>query len=754
MKRNRISTLAAMLLSLMLCFLLVPAPKAFAADITVSGVTVTPSSLSKGGNVTVKGKIKNTVGEEITVSISYAEDVKVNKTIAAGGSYSFSITCGISTSDLNSSNTYVVVDWASDSHNGTKKVPFTVKHQSEQAALTFTRSISKTSVKAGDSVKLTYSLKNTGSANISGLKITDPAVPDDVVSGLSLKAGASKTITKTIQPTETVTSTPKATFTAGGRSHTQTVDSKKITVAAGEPKLSISAIVDKALINSGDTVTFTIALRNDSSVAINNIDITDSLGHTIKSGLSIGASLENNTKTQTFTYKTSLTSPQSVTFKATYPSGEETKTATSSAVVVNINGQPFISSTSSNISITATADPATLALPGDVTFTVTVENIGSVALKDVAVTESRLGTLGTFSTLDIGEKQTLTKQVTVSAPGSYLFQVTAKDSDDMQYSASSENISVSEPVAATATDDTLNPSGSDTLSTLFIIMLVIVGLIIIAGITLAVLVMQEKRAKKLGGPKGGPHPPKGGASHNSHNRNAHAPASHAHRSSQDQPHRRPPQRSHRDEDLFASDNEEPLSLPPRRRPPQQRAHREEDLFAQENDENLSLPPRRAKMPTIGDEEEPVVSGRVRENQKYYRRAAAADDGNMTKPFSKKEIEQAKLQMRRQHQAEQAEGAAQRRRPPEQAPHPQRRRPPQEQEARQQRPVRRPVSEEQRPPHRTAPNRFAQDEEEFFSSHQHAHKRPVREEEPEFRPRSRRQMDNDPGYGPSNKRKKR
>lgn len=756
MKRNRISTLAAMLLSLMLCFLLVPAPKAFAADITVSGVTVTPSSLSKGGNVTVKGKIKNTVGEEITVSISYAEDVKVNKTIAAGGSYSFSITCGISSSDLNSSNTYVVVDWASDSHNGTKKVPFTVKHQAEQAALTFTRSISKTSVKAGDSVKLTYSLKNTGSADISGLKITDPAVADGVVSGLSLKAGASKTITKTIQPTETVTSTPKATFTAGGRSHTQTVDSKKITVAAGEPKLSISAIVDKALINSGDTVTFTIALRNDSSVAINNIDITDSLGHTIKSGLSIGASLENNTKTQTFTYKTSLTSPQSVTFKATYPSGEETKTATSSAVVVNINGQPFISSTSSNISITATADPATLALPGDVTFTVTVENIGSVALKDVAVTESRLGTLGTFSTLEIGEKQTLTKQVTVSAPGSYLFQVTAKDSDDMQYSASSENISVSEPVAsATATDDTLNPSGSDTLSTLFIIMLVIVGLIIIAGITLAVLVMQEKRAKKLGGPKGGPHPPKGGASHNSHNRNAHAPASHAHRSSQDQPHRRPPQRSHRDEALFAPDDEdEPLSLPPRRRPPQQRAHREEDLFAQENDENLSLPPRRAKMPTIGDEEEPVVSGRVRENQKYYRRAAAADDGNMTKPFSKKEIEQAKLQMRRQHQAEQAEGAAQRRRPPEQAPHPQRRRPPQEQEARQQRPVRRPVSEEQRPQHRTAPNRFAQDEEEFFSSHQHAHKRPVREEEPEFRPRSRRQMDNDPGYGPSNKRKKR
>ena len=59
----------------MLCFSMLPIPLAFAADITVSNVSVTPSSLSGGGNVTVKGTIKNTVGEDISLSVSYAEDV-------------------------------------------------------------------------------------------------------------------------------------------------------------------------------------------------------------------------------------------------------------------------------------------------------------------------------------------------------------------------------------------------------------------------------------------------------------------------------------------------------------------------------------------------------------------------------------------------------------------------------------------------------------------------------------------------------
>ena len=726
MKRNRIHTLAVIMLCLMLCFSMLPIPLAFAADITVSNVSVTPSSLSSGGNVTVKGTIQNTVGEEISLSVSYAEDVKVNKTLAAGDSYTFSVTCGVSSSDLDSSNTYVVVDWSSDNHSGSKRVPFQVAREEEKVSLTFTRSISKTTVNAGDSVKLTYSLKNTGTADITGLSITDPAVPDGVASGISLKAGASRTVSKTIKPTETVTSTPKATFTASGSSHNKSVESKKITVNGGDAKLSVSAIVDKPLINSGDSVTFTIALRNDSTVPVSNITVTDDQGNTVKSGLSIAASADNDTKTETFTYQTSLTSPRAVTFKVSYPSGEETKTVTSSPVVVNINGQPFLSAAPTNVSITATADPTTLTLPGDVTFTITVENIGDIALKDVTVSESRLGTLGTFSTLGIGEKQTLTKQATVSAAGNYLFQVTAQDGDGMQYSASSSTISISSPTA-TATDNTLNPSGGDSLSTLFIIMIVIVVLILIAGITLAVLVMQEKRAKKKG-PKGGPHPPKGGA----------GPRSRAAMHSTDGPPRRRPPQMPMDED-----DETPLL--------------EEDL-----DGESPMPPRRAKMPTIGDDEDNaagsaelgaaagmIAGGQIRENQKYYRRASSKDDGEMTKPFSKKEIEQAKLQLRRQRRTE-TQQAPQRRRPPEN----EQRRP---QQAAKQPPRRRPEGQQPRPqPKRPAPsNRYAPDEEEFFARRQQPKRRPPREEEPEPRPRSRRMVDNDPGYGPSTpKRRKR
>ena len=41
-------------------------------------------------------------------------------------------------------------------HSGSKRVNFQVSREEEKVALTFTRSISKTTINAGDSVKVTY----------------------------------------------------------------------------------------------------------------------------------------------------------------------------------------------------------------------------------------------------------------------------------------------------------------------------------------------------------------------------------------------------------------------------------------------------------------------------------------------------------------------------------------------------------------------------------------------------------------------
>ncbi|MFR7474094.1 MAG: hypothetical protein ACLUVV_05635 [Christensenellales bacterium] len=85
MKRNRIHTLAVIMLCLMLCFSMLPIPLAFAADITVSNVSVTPSSLSGGGNVTVK------YHQEYCRRgyFPFPMPMKVNKDLAAGDSYTF-----------------------------------------------------------------------------------------------------------------------------------------------------------------------------------------------------------------------------------------------------------------------------------------------------------------------------------------------------------------------------------------------------------------------------------------------------------------------------------------------------------------------------------------------------------------------------------------------------------------------------------------------------------------------------------------
>ncbi len=729
MKRNRIVKLLGVVMSVLVCAFFLPAPHAYAADITVSGVSTTPTSLTAGGDVTVKGKITNTTGEPITLTIEYGGVNKVaSQSVAVDGSYSFSVSCAVSESDLGTTNTYLVVDWASTSSSslsGTKKVPFTVQKAATTVKLDFSRTMDKTSVASGGTVKITYNLKNTGTVPITNLSVTDPAVPDGVASGLSLAAGASKQVIKSITVTQTVTSTPKVTYTANGSTHTASLTAKKITTS--EPALSISAIADKSLINSGESVTFTIAVRNDSTVAVSGINITDDQGTAVKSGLSIAASATNDTKTTTFTYAMTLTAPRSVTFTASYPSGSTTKTAASTPVIVNINGQPFLSAEPTNITIEASASATAVAFPSDVTFTITVKNIGAVALQSIAVTETRLGDIGTVESLAVGASQTLTKTATLSAAGTYTFQVSAKDAEGTTYTSSAGEIAIT---AATPSPDVVSPNTGDSLGTLFIIMIVIVVLIIIAAIALFVLMMQEKRARNK---KNGPRPPKGGGGPGlppskggpGGGRNAalKAPAR-----------GNGPSRTRRIEE----DGDSYQRLP---RPQRNRVEQSNQWEDWEEDASFAPPAAGARQP---QERSPYATPVSAQRGQY----DAEEDEDRTRQFSKAEVQQAQRQRNARPLSPEPDNAYAQDEDSffhnEEAP------------VRPRRPVSRPVPP--RPPE--ARRHPSWDSEEASAPTTTRRRRPVTEEEDQWeqapedlspRPRPRR-PGSDPGYGPSGRRR--
>ena len=316
----------------------------------VTGLTISPSSVSaSGGDVTLSGTLENTTAEDITtVTLTVGTTMlDINETIVAGGSHAFTMDVPIASNEVDIELT-LTIDWPA----GTNTKTFTVAQQEETVSLAFTRTVNNKKVQKGDSVKLTYNLKNNGVATITNLKLTDSCVDGTILSGLTLNAGESKQVTSTVTVLAETTSVPKVEYTANGVNRTKSLES--LTIKIENANLSVQATADKTEINAGETVVFTITIQNDSPVAVTGIKVTDDLGNIIRSSSSIAATTGSTPKTLVITYETEMTTGRSVSFTISYPSGTDTATKTSDAILINVNG---LIPGESPLSMTVSASP-------------------------------------------------------------------------------------------------------------------------------------------------------------------------------------------------------------------------------------------------------------------------------------------------------------------------------------------------------------------------------------------------------------
>lgn len=499
-RQSRIALFLAFCMLLSLAVFQAPAPTAQAAGVTVTAEDVTVPA--GGGNATVKATVKNNSDTEITsVKFTFSNNADYSKlfeniTIAVGSSRTFSLT-GVPFAAADVGNS---VTLTADTNAGTATTTFRVNKKAETVSVSFTRTLSKTTVAPGSSVKLTYNIKNTGTADITDVKLTDAAVGSDAIaSGVTITAGSSKQYSKTITVDKSVTSTPKLSYTANGKTYTKNLDSERITVS--NPSLSISAIADKSTVEAGDKVTFTIALRNAGKVAVNDIKVVDEQGNVVRSSIDVPAGSDDNPQMKSITYETVVNQPRNAVFTATFKSGDDTKSVSSDAIYVHVSGfSTPAPGTSSYLSITASASPTEMTFPGNVVFTIEVKNSGATDLTNVVVSESRLGTIATIDTLKAGESKTVTKEAVVTSASSYVFEVSGTGEDGSTQTNVAPTVALTD--SATPTPDVINPADSGQLGSLFVWMIIIVVLIILAGVALTVLMIQEKRAKNGKGPKG------------------------------------------------------------------------------------------------------------------------------------------------------------------------------------------------------------------------------------------------------------
>ncbi|WP_410638309.1 hypothetical protein [Amycolatopsis sp. lyj-346] len=256
-----------------------------------------------------------------------------------------------------------------DALDGVASAPVDVLHP----ALGLTKTADRPAYRAGDVATFTIKVTNTGDTGLSGLQVADPKTPSCALTG-ALAPAESRTTTCTAKaPIADGVNTATAVGTDElGKQVTATADAPAPTIA---PAVEVTKTADPPVIHAGDTVTWTVVVRNTGDSPLTPVKLTDdtttACAHTF-AGLAAGA-----TQTHTCTANPSRTATSQVTATGTDLAGRPV-TATASATVTVITPA---------LTLTKNATPG-IARAGDpITFTTTVANAGDAPLTEVGVTD-------------------------------------------------------------------------------------------------------------------------------------------------------------------------------------------------------------------------------------------------------------------------------------------------------------------------------------------------------------------------------
>lgn len=171
--------------------------------------------------------------------------------------------------------------------------------EKDTTGLKVTKTADKTSVKIGDTVTYTITVENIGSVELKGIEVTDSLSGASFENGkntitiASLAAGTSQSLTVTykVQKDHVENGKLKNIATAevpGGPKGEGTVETP---VEDIDPALLVAKTADKDEAKAGETITYTITVKNDGNVDYKNVVVTDQFlaedGETFVSGAAI-----------------------------------------------------------------------------------------------------------------------------------------------------------------------------------------------------------------------------------------------------------------------------------------------------------------------------------------------------------------------------------------------------------------------------------------------------------------------------------
>ena len=447
---------AAFLIVLFILVLSVSA-SAFAAeaDPVVFTMRVSPEQLSAPGEVSVSLNVSNPSSEDMTTPVTlYDPAGNVVAAFGDGGSYvlkagdslSWDGKWNVTKEQLDAGTVAYEVRYHLEDDTGAlaeivRQAKASVQLQGDGANLTVNRAISPEVVRSGGQVAVTYELINSGSAQLSDIKVQE-SISKTVKTVKTLAPGDRTSVEFTSRiGNADLKSKATITYKVAGQSKAETVTVEEKAIPLAKPNLKIELSSPSDSVNVGEKATLIITFINEGNVSYSNVSVTDPKAGELVSGLSISAG-ETVTQEKQFI----LTEP--ITFKATATLPDntgETKKLTSNELRIGV----YDPEKQLLLTLNLTADQDTVShLPADVKFHLKVTNNSNIKAEKIAITHGSTA-IYTIASLEPGASVTLDRDARIPQAGQFRFTATLKDSlnNDVRFESNTIHIGYAQTTA-------------------------------------------------------------------------------------------------------------------------------------------------------------------------------------------------------------------------------------------------------------------------------------------------------------------
>lgn len=405
-------------------------PSALAEDAALTlldvKITVQPDALVEPGDVTLSFTIANESDTDAQNLYLSSLDGLLSEplgTIAAGESRTFVRTHSVSRSELDSGEIVYVVSH-NDPIRDDGKVNYTVRaaiSKSEvNAQAEFTRSFSSKTAVKGDTVLISYCIRNTGNVVLDSLRVRDEL--GDFTGRIDrLEVGESRTLVSRVTVTESCVSS--ATLSYGVEAYEDEAGSISLEDAAIEPvspDLESRFSVGYSAF-SASTADVVLTLSNNGSMDLHNLRIIDDVyGGVIADGVEIPAGSDP------------------VEISASCPvRGDSSFRWRILGDKIDLTTETLILEDRQSVnpaSVTAWVEALTpkIRRAGDVSVRIHIENTGDADITNILLSEAALGDIKEFAVIPSGGYIDREITVSIQQDSTLQFSVRFTDADGWQ----------------------------------------------------------------------------------------------------------------------------------------------------------------------------------------------------------------------------------------------------------------------------------------------------------------------------------